>query len=533
MGRPRIALGERSLRQRRSCDLDSPELLYQWEARSDVTGSMPGVDSQPSAHAADDERRGPRPRARRIRIWAASALLLGACATAPHGGDLTSVSLDRDVHFLDPQGAAVLARKGTYVVTSTAAASQLRLYPSNGSEPLTLTTRITTHEEVEAPLPLALFLSEGDEVHVALLLPEKKALDALGFYTDVRVGSADTSPPRLSERYQQAALERRTQLGGWQNAGDLPDQRSMPNWHALEISTDLDIETFGSRIGDRTWPAYRVSPGAVISVSGLGLLHVQSIDAVRLAVYTGPHRDPPIDDQGEFDRPMLVPLRLDPASVSSDRRSFVATVDPATSGVPPGAAYLEVDYRRAGESRTIALGSMARPGAPSATWLRYRMPPLYFVPQYAVYLGEIQISLTDGGLENDTEFIANPLNSGFVYPQQWVVVHVDLRQSSGFSGASNLKAPCASATRPRQGYQVRMEPPGTGKLELRYQLVGPKGLGPPDLDSFDSFNAIRDYDGARLGGFPLVPRKPEFRDRAYSLGLSAPNGCSKPERPPQ
>jgi len=497
---------------------------------------MPAVDSQLSVPGRAEEFASPRKFSRRLPTWAAfsaSLLLLGACATTPQGESLTTVSLERDVHFLDPQGEELLARRGSYAVTVTAAASLLRLYPSNGGEPLTLATKVTAHDELEAPLPLALFLSEGDDVHIALLLPEKKALDAQGSYGGSRARPADASPNGLSERYRQAASDRRELLGGWQKARDLPGPRMRLSWNDLEINTNLGRETFESQIGDRTWSAYRVSPGAVISVSGIALLHAQSIDSVRLVVYTGPYGDPPASNQDEFGRPLRVPLQLDQASVSADRRSFRATLDPATSGLPPGAAYLEVDYHQAGTSRTIALGSLARPAAPSATWLRYPTPPLYFVPRYAVYLGEILIRLSADGLENGIESIVNPLSSGFVYPREWVVQHVDLRQSPDFVGASYLKTPCASAGRPRQGYHVRTEAAGSGTLEIRYELVGPRGLVPPGLESFDSLREVRDYGGARLGGFPLVPHKPEYRDWAYSLSVSVASGCNKSKRPTQ
>ena len=405
------------------------------------------------------QRKAWAPRTRRWVILAALPLLLAAGATTPGGESPTTLRVERSIHFTDPDGRQVLAQPGIYAVTVTAGGSRLRLYPAGGAVPLTLATQTTFHEEVDIPLPLALVLSKEDEVHVALLLPEKKALDARGSYSGARTGQLGPSLEWLSQGYHQATLERRKSAGSWQamqNLSPRPPRPPRPSWDDLEITTTLGTKIYSSQLVDKTWSAYRVSAAANISVSGLAIPGVESIDSVRLVVYTGFYRDPRISGQDEFGR-VRVPLKLDHGSISPDRRSFSAVLAATVSGLPPGPAYLEVDYHRAGVSQTIALGSVARPGSPSATWLRYRLPPLYFVPEYAVYIGDVQVPIVDTGLGAEVDSIVDPLGLGLVYPPYWLLLRVSLQQSLNYVGARPyLRTPCASARGPRQGYRIMM-----------------------------------------------------------------------------
>jgi len=485
-------------------------------------------------HGLPEDRRGDNagqawaPRTRRWVILAALPLFLVACATTPGGESPTTVSggesptvvrLERSIHFTDPDGRQVLAQPGSYAVTVTAGGSRLRLYPASGEVPLTLATKTTLHEEVDTPLPLALILSAQDEVHIALLLPEMKALDAQGSYSGERTRSPGPSLESLAQGYHQATLERRKRARSWQAMRNSPPRPPSPSWADLEITTNLGTKIYSSQIEDKRWSAYRVSAGAIISVSGLAIPGVESIGSVRLVVYTGSDRDSRISRPDEFER-MRVPLKLDRGSISPDRRSFSAVLDATVSGLPPGPAYLEVGYNRAGVSRKIALGSVARPGSPSATWLRYRLPPLYFVPEYTVYFGDIQIRIVDLGLGEQVDSVVDPLGLGLVYPPYWLLQRVTLHQSSEFVGARPvLQTPCASARVPRQGYRVNMNPPATGTLTMTYQLVGPRGMQPPGGQSFDSFGELRSYSGATTEALPALPVNPAYVDGSRALGL--------------
>ena len=478
-------------------------------------------------------------RIRHCVILAALPFLLAAYATTSGEESPTILRLERSIHFTDPDGRQVPAQPGFYAVTVTAGGSRLRLYPAGGGAPLTLATKTTLHEEVDTPLPLALILSKGDEVHVALLLPGKKALDAQGSYSGAQTRHPGSSLEWLSQGYRQAALERRKRAGSsWQAMQNPPRRPPSPSWDDLEITTNLGTKSYSSPLVGNTWSAYRVSAAASISVSGLAITGVESIDSVRLVVYTGFYRDPQISAQDESGR-VRVPLRLDHGSISPDRRSFRAVLAATVSGLPPGPAYLEVDYRRAGESRTIALGSLARPGSPSATWLRYRLPPLYFAPEYTVYTGDVQMRIADAGLGAEVDSFVDPLGLGLAYPPYWLLQRVNLQQSSNYVGARPyLRTPCASARVPRQGYHITMIPPSSGTAKsgtkdkaaekmvtpasgtvtMTYQLVGPRGMQPPGVQSFNSFRELGSFRGATEGELPALPVKPEYVDWLAASG---------------
>ena len=457
------------------------------------------------------------PRKQRWVTVAALLLLLPAWAATPDEESPTILRFERSIYFADPDGGQVLGQPGLYAVTVTADGSRLRLYPAGGAAPLTLATEITHHEETKSPLPLALALSEEDEVHVVMLLPERKALDARGSYSGARPSEA--FPESLSQGYRHAASARREHLDSRQAGGNPPPGRPMPSWIDFEISTNFGAETNMSMPVDETWSAYRASPGAEISVSGLAIPDVESVDAVRLVIYTGFYEDPEIGGQDEIGR-VRVPLQLDHDSISPDRRSFNAVLDVTASGLPPGPASLEVDYHQAGAIRTIALGSVPSPGSPSATWLRYRLPPLYFVPEYAVYVGDVQLHIEDSGLGEQVDSIVDPLGAGLVYPPYWLLQRVSLQPSSDFFGTKPfLRSPCASARAPRQGYRVNMNPPASGTATITYQLVGPRGMQPPGVRSFDAFGELERYGGATDGALPALPVNPSYVDWLPDSGL--------------
>lgn len=115
-------------------------------------------------------------------------LLLAACATVSVPPSASSIVLEKRVHFSAPDGADVVVAPGTYQVEQ-AEETQLRLVPATEGEQkpsLLIVAMATQHDE---PLGGSLALSvpyKEDEHHVMLLLPEGKALDAVGSYSGVR-----------------------------------------------------------------------------------------------------------------------------------------------------------------------------------------------------------------------------------------------------------------------------------------------------------------------------------------------------------
>jgi len=459
---------------------------------------------------SDDAGQARASRTRRCITLAALIFLLPAWAATPDEKSATIVRLERSIYFTNPDGSQVLAQPGLYAVTVTAEGSRLRLYPAGGAAPLTLATETTRHEETTPPLPLALILSEEDEVHVVLLLPERKALDARGSYSGTPPSGA--FPESLAQGYRHAAAARRKQVGRRQARGTTSPGEHMLTWADLEITTNLGAQIYRSQLVDEPWSAFRVGPGAIISVSGLAIPDVESVDAIRLMIYAGFYEDPQISVRDQSGT-VRVPLKLDRASISPDRRSFSAALDVTVSGLPPGPAYLELDYHQAGAFRTIALGSVPGPGSPSATWLRYRLPPLYFVPEFAVYVGEVQIHIEESGLGEEVDSIVDPLGGGLVYPPYWLLQRVSLQASPDFVGTKPyLRAPCASARVPEQGYHVKMDPPASGTATMTFHLVGPRGMQPPGVASFDSFGELERYGGANDGVIPTLPVNPSYVD---------------------
>jgi hypothetical protein len=97
----------------------------------------------------------------------------------------TTIEFTKPVHFTSADGAGLLAPAGQYVVDSTAQ-SQVRLMPEQGVSPFVLTAALQTHD-IDIATPVAVTFSEReDEPHVLLLLPDGRALDAIGSFNGVR-----------------------------------------------------------------------------------------------------------------------------------------------------------------------------------------------------------------------------------------------------------------------------------------------------------------------------------------------------------
>ncbi|MDP2381432.1 MAG: PAN domain-containing protein [Nitrospirota bacterium] len=97
----------------------------------------------------------------------------------------TTIELIKPVHFSSADGAGLLAPAGQYVVDATAQ-SQVRLMPEQGTSPFVLTAALQAHD-IDIATPVAVTFSEReDEPHVLLLLPDGRALDAIGSFNGVR-----------------------------------------------------------------------------------------------------------------------------------------------------------------------------------------------------------------------------------------------------------------------------------------------------------------------------------------------------------
>ncbi len=131
------------------------------------------------------------------------AWLVAGGALAQQAATLPTVTLDRSVHFIAPDGTDVEVPTGTYQV-ETAEEHRLRLTPTDGGEPVTIQAQPTTHQEsLGSSLALAVVIDE-DRTDLVLLIPDKTALDALGSPSGVR-SRTDVSRPLTAFQLNQAA----------------------------------------------------------------------------------------------------------------------------------------------------------------------------------------------------------------------------------------------------------------------------------------------------------------------------------------
>ena len=90
-----------------------------------------------------------------------------------------TISLAEKVAFISPSGEEISPSPGTYRVQSVGA-SALRLVPLENKEAFVIKAESRKHEE-DIGFPVALLaIDEEYLVHVVLLLPEQKGLEAVG-----------------------------------------------------------------------------------------------------------------------------------------------------------------------------------------------------------------------------------------------------------------------------------------------------------------------------------------------------------------
>ena len=123
---------------------------------------------------------------------------------------LDTIALDREAYFVGTNGKSTAVEAGTYqieVIELTA----LRLVHQKGGGSVTIRATPTRHEDlVESAIALSVSDPE-DRVHVVMLLPGGKALDAAGSYQMIR--SRGIAPLVLSpERLHEAVLEKLTEM---------------------------------------------------------------------------------------------------------------------------------------------------------------------------------------------------------------------------------------------------------------------------------------------------------------------------------
>lgn len=114
----------------------------------------------------------------------------------------TTIALDKPTHFTATDGGTLLAPAGQYVV-DPADESHLRLTSETSAAPLVIAAALQAHD-IDIPAPFVLSFSEReDEPHVLLLLPDGRALDAVGSFSGVQ--SRDVIRTNLRYTFQAKA----------------------------------------------------------------------------------------------------------------------------------------------------------------------------------------------------------------------------------------------------------------------------------------------------------------------------------------
>ena len=96
------------------------------------------------------------------------------------------VVLEKEVHFLTPTGEDVVVSPGTYTVEAAEDALRLTLTGEETAQSVTVKAEATTHEaSIEEP-ELITISEEEDQQVVILLMPDGKALEAVGSSSGIR-----------------------------------------------------------------------------------------------------------------------------------------------------------------------------------------------------------------------------------------------------------------------------------------------------------------------------------------------------------
>jgi hypothetical protein len=119
-------------------------------------------------------------------------LALGAYVMADDRPQPT-ITLERPVHFTAPDGSDVTAASGIHQVRQ-AGTGRLELAGSEGNVVLTLQAQEIGHDQALTTPVATVIQTDEDVVHLVLLLPDKKALDAAGSTSGVRSRAGGFSP---------------------------------------------------------------------------------------------------------------------------------------------------------------------------------------------------------------------------------------------------------------------------------------------------------------------------------------------------
>jgi hypothetical protein len=121
-------------------------------------------------------------------LLACALLSPGLTAQAAISDKPTTITLGKPVHFVAPDGSAVVTESRKYTVEQ--AEQWLRLIPDERRNALLIEASAVPHEEIiNSPMAISLPGEEGEDAdihHVVFLLPDGQSLDAVGTYSGIR-----------------------------------------------------------------------------------------------------------------------------------------------------------------------------------------------------------------------------------------------------------------------------------------------------------------------------------------------------------
>lgn len=171
--------------------------------------------------------------------------LVYACTTPqPAGttGETSIVQIDRDTHFLTPDGEDVVVFPGAYLVQSEKNGLRLIAEEGTGSESVVIAASDQTHQQkLTGPTVLAISEKEDEQV-VALLMPDGKGWEAMGSHSGV-VSRAAPRHRTPQSQLQQAIALRNQLLVQFQQLSLI---RASAQYQALN-------ETYQGTLAQNTW----------------------------------------------------------------------------------------------------------------------------------------------------------------------------------------------------------------------------------------------------------------------------------------
>lgn len=161
--------------------------------------------------------------------------LAGACAFfSQEATERLSVTLDKEVHFLAPDGTDKVLSPGEYTA-KTHDEKSIQLTAVASGETTTIQAEAGAHEQqVPALTPVAV-ASDEDIVHIVLLMPNGTTLDAVGTFSGVRTRGqmfVPLQPPQVA-----GAMAQQQRFGRMPVGGDIPRGGVVPG--GPQIGTEL------------------------------------------------------------------------------------------------------------------------------------------------------------------------------------------------------------------------------------------------------------------------------------------------------